>query len=267
MKRKFVALLAVATLAAGLMTGCGSDEGSKTSEPAEDTSLEDIKEAGVMRVGMCPEYPPFESLTEDGDIEGFDADLAAAIAEKLGVEVEFVNTPYEGLIAGLQNGDFDIIMSGMSPEEADGADETLCVTDNYYAVSEVILTMDSSIKSKEDLEGKTVGSHAGSTSEYAVQGLAEEGINVNSAPYNRHSEAFADLQNGNIDAQVVEDTWAKEKIGEVDGVIMVEEPINTINVAGVIGSGKVEFTDAFNAALDELKESGEYDEIVNRWFA
>jgi ABC-type amino acid transport substrate-binding protein len=270
-KKLLVTMLAVSMMTVSL-TACGGgkteekDTKDKTEATEEDTSLEDLQKAGVMKVGMCPEYPPFETVNESGEIEGFDVDLANAIAEKLGVKTEFVNTPYEGLIAGLQNGDFDIIMSGMSPEETEAAEETLCVTDNYYAVPEVILTKDSSIKSKEDLEGKTVGSHAGSTSEYAVQSLLDEGINLNSAPYNRHSEAFADLQNGNIDAQVVEETWAKQKMQDGDGIIMLEEPINTINAAGVIGHGKVKFTEAYNKALQELKDDGTYDEIVEKWF-
>ena len=135
MKRKILSVLLVSVMAMCMLAACGGNDTDKDAAAAEDTSLEDLQEAGVMKVGMCPEYPPFESLTESGDIEGFDVDLANAIAEKLGVEAEFVNTPYEGLIAGLENGDFDIIMSGMSPEEADAADEILCVTENYYAVS------------------------------------------------------------------------------------------------------------------------------------
>lgn len=268
MKKRILAVVLTVAIAMSTIAGCGEktlSAGSASSK--EDTSLEDLKKAEVMKVGMCPEYPPFETINGSGDIEGFDVDLANAIGEKLGVEVEFVNTPYEGLIAGLQNGDFDIIMSGMSPEEVDGANEKLCVTENYYAMAEVILTKDTSIKSKKDLEGKKVGSHSGSTSEYAVQSLEEEGIKVESAPYNRHSEAFADLQNGNIDAQVVEETWAKQKVKAGDGITIIEEPINTINVAGVIGAGKQQFTDAFDKALDEIKTSGEYDKIVEKHFS
>ena len=167
MKKKVLAVLLCAVMAAGLMAGCGKgeepkEENSGTEEEAggEDTSLADIQKDGVMKVGMCPEYPPFETINSSGEIEGFDADLASAVGEILGVEVEFVNTPYEGLIAGLMNGDFDIIMSGMSPEEADEADKTLNVTENYYSVAEVILSKDESIQSKKDLEGKTVGSHS-----------------------------------------------------------------------------------------------------------
>lgn len=262
MKKKLLVMVSIVAMFAMILTGCGSS----SSTDASDTSLEDLQKAGVMKVGMCPEYPPFESLNEDGEIEGFDVDLANAIAEKLGVKTEFVNTPYEGLISGLQNGDFDIIMSGMSPEETDSAEETLCVTDNYYAVPEVILTKDSSIKSKEDLVGKKVGSHAGSTSEYAVQSLLDEGIELESASYNRHSEAFADLKNGNIDAQIVEETWAKEKVQDGDGITILEDPVTTVNAAGVIGHGKEAFTEAYNKALQELKDDGTYDEIVEKWF-
>lgn len=267
MKKKAIITLVIA-LALGMLAACGNSSSTSAASAADqDSSLQDLQDAGVMKVGMCPEYPPFESLNDDGDYEGFDVDLANAIGEKLGVDVEFVNTPYEGLIAGLQNGDYDIIMSGMSPEEADQADKDLNVTENYYAVNEVILTKDANIKSGDDLNGKTVGCHAGSTSEYAVQDLISDGIDITEAPYNRHSEAFADLQNGNIDAQIVEDTWAKAKVEDGSDIIIVEEPVSTINMAGVIGKGKTSFTDAFNSALDELKEDGTYDELVDKWFS
>lgn len=273
MKKKILSMLMCVGMVTMFLVGCGSSDSAKEKSEVknetaqEDTTLKDIQEAGVMTVGMCPEYPPFETINEKGDIEGFDVDLANAIGEIIGVKVEFVNTPYEGLLAGLMNEDFDIIMSGMSPEEADEVDKTLNVTENYYSVAEVILTKDASIKSKEDLEGKVVGSHSGSTSQYAVDSLADMGINVTSAPYNRHSEAFADLQNGNIDAQVVEETWAKEKVKEGDEIYICEEPINSVNVAGVINKDGTSLKDAFNNALDQLVENGKYDEIVNKWFS
>lgn len=262
---KKLALLMVLVLTLGVATACGG--GSDSSETAEETSLADLQEKGVMQVGMCPEYPPFESINSDGEIEGFDVDLANAIGEILGVKVEFVNTPYEGLIAGLQNNDFDIIMSGMSPEEAIDVEGGMNVSENYYAVDEVILTKDENIKSKEDLAGKVVGSHGGSTSEYAVDSLADMGIEIaKSAPYNRHSEAFADLQNGNIDAQVVESTWAHQKVTDDSGIMICEEPINSVNMAAVMNFGQDSFTQAFNDALAQLKENGKYDEIVAKWF-
>ena len=129
--KKFISLFMIMMLSACMLAACG---GSNESAPEEDTSLADLQSKGVMQVGMCPEYPPFESINADGEIEGFDVDLANAIGEIIGVKVEFVNTPYEGLIAGLQNHDFDIIMSGMSPEEAIDVEGGMNISENYYSV-------------------------------------------------------------------------------------------------------------------------------------
>ena len=71
------------------------------------------------------EYPPFESINDSGEIEGFDVDLATAIGEEMGIKVEFANIPWEGLISGLNNSEFDMIMSAMSPEEASAAKDSV----------------------------------------------------------------------------------------------------------------------------------------------
>ena len=75
------------------------------------------------------------------------------------------------------------------------------------------------------------------------------------------------MQNGNIDAQIVEDTWAKAKVEDGSDITIVKKPVNTINMAGVIGKDKTSFTKAFNKALKELKEDGTYDQLVEKWFA
>ena len=259
--KKVVVMVLSFCLALCTLTACGSKGSS-------DSKLADVKDAGVMKVGMCPEYPPFETINKSGDIEGFDADLATAIGQEIGVKVEFVNTPYEGLIAGLMNGDFDIIMSGMSPREADEADKSLNVSESYYVVSEVIMTKDPSIKSKEDLAGKKVGSHVGSTSEYAVNNLIKEDkIKCTSVPYNRHSEAFADLVNGNIDATVTENTWAKQKVGEDKDVKILDGSIYDIEIAAICDPDSASLRDAFNEAFKTIKDNGTYDKIVEKWFS
>ena len=118
--KKLTGLLLTAGLCLSLLAGCGSAAGTSASTTsgsassgtgtAEDTSLQDVKTSGTLRVGMCPEYAPFESVDSSGSIVGFDPSLAAALAQQLGVKVECVNTPWEGLIAGLNNGDYDVIM-------------------------------------------------------------------------------------------------------------------------------------------------------------
>ena len=262
MKKKTFITVAVIMVIMLFMTSCGNKKNT------EDSSLKNIKKAGVLKVGMCPEYPPFESINNSGAIEGFDADLAEAIGKEMGVKVELVNTPWEGLISGLSSGDFDIIMSGMSPEEAKESGGKVNVSNSYFNLDEVILTTNKDIKSKKDLAGKIVGSHAGSASENAVKSLEEQKIKIKkSATYNRHSEALADMLNGNIDAMVVEKSWAKEKAKTNTKLIIVDDPVQTIKIAAVFPKGNDSLTKEFNKALKTVKENGTYDKIYNKWFA
>ena len=257
MKKKTFITVAVIMVIMLFLTSCGD---KKTTE---DSSLKNIKKAGVLKVGMCPEYPPFVSINNSGAIEGFDAYLAEAIGKEMGVKVELVNTPWEGLISGLSSGDFDIIMSGMSPEEAKESGGKVNVSNSYFNLDEVILTTNKDIKSKKDLAGKIVGSHAGSASENAVKSLEEQKIKIKkSATYNRHSEALAD-----IDAKVVEKSWAKEKAKSNAKLIIVDDPVQTIKIAAVFPKGNDSLTKEFNKALKTVKENGTYDKIYNKWFA
>ncbi|MBF1331224.1 MAG: transporter substrate-binding domain-containing protein, partial [Mogibacterium diversum] len=85
--------------------------------------------------------------------------------------------------------------------------------------------------------------------------------------YNRHSEALADMLNGNIDAMVVEKSWAKEKAKANKKLIIVDDPVQTIKIAAVFPKGNDSLTKEFNKALKTVKENGTYDKIYNKWFA
>lgn len=264
---KVLTLILCIGLIAAFACGCSSNEATEEAT-GEDTSLSAVTEKGELLVGMCPEYPPFEVVNEEGVIEGFDVDLATAIGEKMGVTVTCVNTPWEALIASLNNGDFDMIMSGMSPEEATEANNAANISDTYYTLSEVIVVpADSDIKCKEDLAGKVVGCHIGSVSEQACNGLVESGIDMTVNTYNRHSEAYADMLNGNIDAVVFELPYAKQKVlPEHNCVILEDDPIQQFDLVAVMKDGSDALTEAYNAALQEVIDDGTFDEIFNKWF-
>ena len=270
MKKRVTALSLCLMMVASLAVGCGnsSEEAAEETATVEDTSLADVLEKGELLVGMCPEYPPFESITESGEIEGFDVDLATAIGEKMGVKVTCVNTPWESLIASLNNGDFDIIMSGMSPEEATAAENAVNISDVYYTLSEVVVVPeDSEVQTTEDLAGKTIGCHVGSVSEQACNHLVESGVEATINTYNRHSEGYADMLNGNIDAVVFELPYAKQKVQPEHGVRILEDsPIQEFDLVAVMTDGSDELTAAYNKALQEVIDEGTFDEIFNKWF-
>lgn len=272
MKMKKVLLLGL-VLAMSLMalTACSSGEDNADNAAAgEDTSLQSVKDSGVLRVGMCPEYPPFESIDEANNIVGFDPELAAAIAEELGVEVECMNIPWESLIAGVNNGDFDVIMSAMSPEEASKATEAVELSDNYYTMSDVIVVGadNEDIKSKADLEGKVVGVQDASAAADAAESLADQNVTIKELKrYTRNADAYADLANGRIDAIIVGSSYANAQAKENTDFKVVNDPVQETGLCIVAKEGAVSLIEAMEQALAALHENGKYEAIETKWFA
>jgi ABC-type amino acid transport substrate-binding protein len=271
-KLKVIAFILVVTLSVLIFAGCGNKaaDAGGTERTASDTSLQTVIDSGVLRVGMCPEYPPFESIDSTNQIVGFDPSLAEEIANELGIEVECVNTPWEGLIAGLNNGDFDIIMSAMSPEEATAATEAVQLSENYYTLRDTIVVRsdNTDIQSQKDLEGKIVGVQDACSAAAAAEGLAENGINVAKLNhYTRNSEAFADLANSRIDAIIVSDTYANEQAKSNPTFKVINDPLQEIGIAVVAKQGSVSLIEKINEIMTTLKDNGTYDKVVTEWLA
>ncbi|MGC4018393.1 MAG: transporter substrate-binding domain-containing protein [Muricomes sp.] len=106
-EKKLITLGLVCTLVLSMSTACGNKKRGEKGNSSKNRKnrryiLDKISKKGTLKIGLCPEYPPFESVNDAGEIEGFDADLATAIAEDMGIKVEFANTPWEGLISRSQ---------------------------------------------------------------------------------------------------------------------------------------------------------------------
>lgn len=256
-------------------TACSSDVNNEVKSDAEnndvtDTSLQSVLDSKVLRVGMCPEYPPFESINENNEIVGFDPSLAAAIAEEMGIEAEFVNTPWEGLIAGVNNGNFDVIMSAMSPEEATSATDAVELSDNYYTLADVIVVKadNEEIKTKEDLAGKIIGIQDASSAAQAAEKLPDMGIEVGEVKhYNRNADAYAELANGRIDAIIVSVTYANEQAKNNPEFKVVNDPIQETGIAVVAKDGSDALIGKIEEIISKLKENGTYDSIAVEWLA
>lgn len=270
---KLLVMALVVVLSAFTLAGCGSSDqeaGNATNTGSTDASLQAVQDSGVLRVGMCPEYPPFESINENNEIVGFDPSLAAAIGKEWGVEVECINTPWEGLIAGLNNGDYDVIMSAMSPEEATAATKAVELSENYYELADVIVVRadNTDIKSKEDLAGKIVGVQDACSAAQAVEDLPNQGIKVAKLNhYTRNAEAYAELANGRIDALVVSLTYANEQAKNNPGYKVINDPLHNVGIAVVAKEGSVALINKINETVNKLKANGTYDEIAVQWLA
>ncbi len=169
--KKFLSVLMAATMLVGVMalTGCGgdtteptTDEANNQSEPASTTAT-DLKTVteGVLTMSTNAEFPPYES-SDDGAFVGIDVEIAEAIAEKLGLELEIDDMDFDGALLAVQNGKSDIVMAGVTVNEE--RQLVLDFTDTYAnGVQVVIVPEDSDITSIEDMQGKHIGTQRGTT--------------------------------------------------------------------------------------------------------
>lgn len=249
------------------LAACGQEQAAEP-EAQGDQSWQAVLDKGELVVGNCPEYPPFSSRNEANEVEGFDTDYANALGEALGVKVVMKDTAWEGLVAGMQKGDHDIIISCMSPEEATAASDNVNMSNEYYVLNEIIVTKadNQTIKTKEDLAGKVVGVQANCTSEVAAESLKDMGIEVKELQkYNRNSEALIDLKNGRVDAVVVGIAYAADQLKKNPDLKIVNDAVRSVPVVVVLPKGSDTLTEKINEAIETVKTNGKYDEIYQKW--
>ncbi len=230
---------------------------------AADDSWSKVQSRGEIVVGFAAHYPPFESKNEKtGQFEGFDVDMARAMAEFIGVKVTFVDAEWQGLLGGLNKGDYDMLVTCMSKSETRG--QNVNFSDVYYKLADVIVVGKDSqgIASGADLKGKTVGVQLGSGSEQVVDAMT--GFKEVKR-YNYNPEAFLDLKNKRIDALVVGYAYAVNQIKEDSSYKIVGEPLAEAKIVVVMRQGADALTAKVNEALAAIRKNGAYDKAYAAW--
>ena len=213
--KKFLSVLMAATMLVGVMalTGCGgdtteptTDEANNQSEPASTTAT-DLKTVteGVLTMSTNAAFPPYESTDDSGNVVGIDADIAAAIAEKLGLKLQIDDMDFDGALAAAQSGKSDIVMAGVTVNEE--RQLVLDFTDTYAnGVQVVIVPEGSDITSIEDMQGKRIGTQRGTTGYILCSSPVEDGGfgEENVVPYDDAIAAVKALKNGQIDCVVID---------------------------------------------------------------
>lgn len=259
--RKWLSVLVAASLVFALiaLTACSSSDSDDEAD-GEFTLIED----GMITVGSDTAYPPFEFI-DDGEVQGFDVDLMAAIADEMGLESEFLTYNFDALIVGLQGGsEFDVIVSAMTI--TDERKEEIDFTEPYIDSGQSLAVReDSDYATLEDLTGEKIGVQSGTTGEAYTNDNLPEGATV--VPYENILQAFAALQAGDV-AGVVNDFPVSANIvtDETRGLKMAEE-IDTGEQYGLaVSQDNPDLTAALNDALQTIKDNGTYDEVFTEWF-
>ena len=207
------------------------------------------------------EFPPYE-FYEGEEIVGIDADIAAAIAEELGMELKIEDMAFDSIIGAVTSGKADIGAAGMTvtPER----EESVAFTDTYaHATQVIIVKEDSAIAGPDDLAGKTVGVQLGTTGDI----YAEDIEDVTIERYNKGFEAVQALTQGKIDAVVIDGQPAKEFVADAEGLKILDEAFTEEDYAIAVAKDNTELVEKINDALTKLKESGKLDEIVAKYIS
>ncbi|WP_137285103.1 transporter substrate-binding domain-containing protein [Halorussus salinisoli] len=276
---------------AGCMGGSGDEQDDETTEASEttssgttasETSSEELSVEEPVVIGSDIPYPPFEYRKENGDLTGFDVDIAEAVfKEEMGLDYEFKKTGFDTIIPSLNNGNFRTIMSAMTikPERAEKVD----FSDPYFTAYQTVAILDNGEISKlEDIKGKTVAVQKGTTGEGAAEQLKEQfDGNLTIDSYDQITGAFNALLNNQAVAVINDNTVNAKYVKEQDSVVFLEgdgeaadqgknaPPYLTLTVEeyGIaFRKDDDEFRKRVNEALAAIKDSGRYDEIYGKYF-
>lgn len=270
-RRGFAALVLAALLALSLaLAGCGQTAAEPSAqEPAAagDPSLQAVLDRGELIVGLAPFYAPFESTNEQTkEIEGFDVDMATAIAEGMGVKAVFKGAEWQGLLGGLEKGDYDVLVTCMSKKEA--AEANVEFSDVYYELADVIIVAKGNpkkITGRDGLRGMVVGVQMGSGSEQLGDGMKDEVGFKDLKKYKLTQDAMNDLRAGRIDAVLAGEAFAIEQSKVDPSFEVVGEPLETAEIVAVFPKGSTSLVEAFNERLAAIRADGTYDGLIAKW--
>jgi polar amino acid transport system substrate-binding protein len=258
MKRFFV-FLSLLTLASLLLSACGA------AQPA--SHLDKIKQAGTIKVGTSADYPPFEYVDENGNKIGFDIELMEEIAKRLGVKLEWVDMPFDSLIAGVQEGKIDASISAFNYSEE--RDQVVDFTDPYYTSEDAFTVADGfsgAINAPEDVAAFKVGVQTGTTQD----GWLTDTLQIaegNLFRYDRVDQAMADLKNGRIDVMMSDYVPAEALAKQLGGLKIVYKGVlssGPMNI--VIPDGDAELAQAINEIIKQLQDEGFINNLALKHF-
>lgn len=236
-----------------------------TQAPAEgDLSLKTIEDNGKMIVGFT-EYPPM-GFKENGEITGFDIDIAKEVAKRLGVEAEFVYIDWDAKVLELNGKNIDMIWNGLTIT-ADREKEIL-FSKPYFDNRIVIISLNGSrIDQIADLSEMKVGVELQSSGQAAVEGNDVFASIDELVKYTTITEAILDLKAGGIDAIVADEIFARYAVSkEADQYQVASEVFNSENYGIGFRLEDVALRDKVDAIIDEMAADGTATEISMKWF-
>jgi polar amino acid transport system substrate-binding protein len=264
-KRTLLFLLIAVAVVALVVAGCGSNKNAGPSDNGNDVgegSLQRVLDAGVFAVAGSGGYRPFNYMDGD-DVIGFDVDTGEAIAARLGVELEYVTTAWDGIIEGLRAGRYDAVLGSMAI-----TDERLKIVNftvpYYYSGAQLVVRKDSGVTDSAAMNGKVIGVATGTT-------FAEdaEKLGAQVRLYEDDNQTLMELINGRIDGVITDRLVAVENIQGMQGgdqLVMAGGLLRLEEMALAIRKDDVQLLEKLNEILNAMHADGTMSKISGNWF-
>ena len=273
-RRSFMAAAGL-TVAALALTACGGSSSTASSAAASSvassaaaaseaasaaaTELTTV-EAGKLTMATNAAFPPYEMTTDAGEFEGIDIETAQAIADKLGLELQIDDMDFDAALLSVQQGKADIVMAGVTVTDERKA--VMDFSDSYATgIQSIIVPKGSDIASPDDLAGKKIGTQRGTTGYiYCSDDFGDDAV----VAYDNGLTAVQALNNGQVDAVVIDNAPAKEYVAANPGLKVLDTSYAEEDYAIGMAKGS-SLEDVVNAALEELKADGTLQSIVDKY--
>lgn len=254
MKKSKVVLIAILVVTV-MLSGCSKKD---------QTTLEKVEDKGELSFAMTGGYPPFNFINEEGDLDGFDIDIAKALANEMGVEAVGITTAWDGIIGGLLSKRFDTIIGSMAITDA-RLEKVDFTNPYYYDGAQFFSTSDFDLPSINELENGRVGVVTGTTYHDALKTM--DGIDE-IMQFESDVDNIMALGQDRIDGLVTGRFVGLQAPSKYDvDLVPVGDMLYTEDIAIAVRKGDTEFLNAINEALAAIVEDGTYAEISDKWFS
>ena len=249
-----------------------SSEASTSETAAGDYGEFETVEEGKLIMSTNAQFPPYE-LVSDGEgfngtgFEGIDVEIASAIADKLGLELQIDDMDFDSALVAVQNGSSDVVLAGQSYSEE--RDEILDFTDSYATGVQVVIVKEGSDVTLDNLGEKMIGTQRGTTGYIYASDTPENGGygEDHVSGYDNGATAVQALVNGQVDAVIIDEAPAKEYVAANDGLTILPGNWVEEQYCAAVNEGNTELLNAINTALNELIEDGTVEEIIAKYIS
>lgn len=236
-----------------------ASEAPASEAPAADGEFTTIVE-GKLTMSTNAQFPPYEMTTDDGGFEGIDVEIATAIAEKLGLELDILDMDFDSALLAVQQGKSDIVMAGVTVNE----DRLLVMdfTDSYATGVQVVIVKEGSDVTIDNMGEGLIGTQRGTTGNiYCTDDYGEDHV----VAYDDGFTAVQALMNGQVDCVVIDNAPAQEFVKNNAGLAILDTEYAVEDYAIGLNKGNTALLDAINSALAELIANGTVQSIIDKY--